>query len=154
MLKSFLRMVGFGQTNSKQKAPPTRARPATRPRVGNPGTGDRFHFHEGLVATKGGGSQIGKYSPQAGCAIVEIHDQAGRILALDVFKTSEPAPRGPWKPLPGVCATKVVPGDTGRPHQEFEFGLAGPHPLELPQHLLDKMSIGGTLAKVWISCEK
>jgi hypothetical protein len=148
------RILG-GQDNTQ---PQTQPRPAPAPAAATvqahtgPGAAERFAFQDGLKVTGGGGTRIGKYSPQPGCVVVEIYDSAGRLLALDVFSAPVPAPGGPWKPLPHIHATKVVPGMTNRPHQEFEFDLNGDHPIVLPQHLLDKIEIGGVTAKVWWSC--
>ena len=128
------------------------SRPPSHPRKPTGGTGgaEVFRFHEGL--TTGGGNRIGKHSPISGTAVVEILTGSGQIMALDVFEVVSPAPRGPWKPLEGVPATYVVPGNTNRGHQEFEFRLDGPHPLKLPEHLAAKTTIGGVTAKVWWSC--
>jgi hypothetical protein len=89
-----------GQTNTRpetvQAVKPAPEKATVQAHTG-PGTAERFQFKEGLQATRGGGgSRIGKYSPKAGCAVVEILDSAGRLLALDVFGVPEPAPNGPW----------------------------------------------------------
>ena len=111
---------------------------------------DRFHFREGLSTN--GGPAAAKHKPQPNTAIVEVLDKAGRILAMDVFGTPEPAGRDGWKPSPDCSSTFVIVGLTSQAHQEFEC-LLSDAPIELPQHLLDKSSIGGHRAKVWWSCE-
>ncbi len=94
------------------------------------------------------GARAAKHSPAAGTAVVEILDKAGLILALDVIDV-EPAPNGAWYVSPGNPATLVRTGY--RSHQEYSFSLDADHPLELPQHLLNKKGAHST--KVWHSCE-
>lgn len=93
------------------------------------------------------GASAAKHSPAAGTAVIEILDKEGLILALDVVDV-EPAPNGAWH-VAGSPATLVRTGY--RTHQEYSFCLSADHPLDLPQHLLNKK--GAVCARVWHSCQ-
>ena len=107
-----------------------------------------FDFGENLDSD--GGYQVAKYKPQPGQAIVEIYDAAGRMLGMDVFAASSPAPVAPA--LKPIIATDVTVGATSLRHIEFEQPL-NDGPVELPLHLREKSKIGAVSAKVWWSCE-
>jgi hypothetical protein len=151
----FFKRYIYGPSRTKPKEEQVhKASPAagrTAPGPSSPAGTEDFNFHEGLVATAGPSATC-KHIPPAGTAVVEIMRADGTILAMDVFRASFPAPAGPWFPLPNLPATHVRPG-TGSAHQEFEFDMYGPHPIELPDHLAAKTNIGATRARVWWSCE-
>ncbi len=146
----FFRRYIYGPSRKKPQKQKVHAAQTQRGRAAQGAAGaETFDFHEGLVV---GPSATCKHNPPTGTVVVEILRADGILMALDVFRASYPAPNGPFFPLPNLPATHVRPG-TGGAHQEFEFDLNGPHPIELPEHLVAKINIGATRARVWWSCE-
>lgn len=109
---------------------------------------DVFSFGENL--SNDGGYEVAKHKPQPGQAIVEIYDAAGRMLGMDVFAASSPAPGA--VALKPIMATDVRIGLTSLRHIEFEQPL-NDGPVELPLHLREKGRLGAVKARVWWSCE-
>jgi len=94
--------------------------------------------------------------PAPGTAVVELLDTEGNTLMMDILRVDEPAPRGPLRLYDGSPATFVIVphGPVEYAHQSFSFALGKPpYPLDLPAHLLDKVKLGATRARVWWSCE-
>jgi hypothetical protein len=162
----FWRRLFYGQEHTEPQTPPT---PASRrdelyDRIiaeaeknvtswtgvsGTAGSAEVFDFKENIAVSTG--PQPGIHQPRPGTAVVEVVGPNG-LLAMDVFAVTEPAPSGPFKYGP-IASTHVVVGDTNCGHQEFEFPLDGPHPVELPKHIKDKGELGGHTIKIWWSCE-
>lgn len=112
----------------------------------------------GLVETVhvGVGLNRRRVRPAPGTAVVELLDEHGNTLIMDILSVADPAPTGPLRLEDGTPATYVrVPhGPKFYAHQAFGFSLdQKPYPIELPQHLLDKISLGATNARIWWSCE-
>jgi len=146
-------LFGHGKRTKIPKIPRAQVPKEPRKPKRKPGTADVFDFREGLTAAVNGPSpKVAKYIVQPGTAAVEVYDTAGRLMAYDVFKATEPAPRGAWYPVKGKPATLVVPGQTSTPQQEFEFDFGDAHPITMPEHILAKREIGGRTIKVWWSC--
>ena len=94
--------------------------------------------------------------PPPGCMIVEICDEAGNMLMLEIIPAEYPAPKGSWSPESGP-STIVNVGDTGFSHQAFTFELNGVKPEympALPERFLEKVSIGAKRAYIYWSCEE
>ena len=94
--------------------------------------------------------------PPPGCMIVEITDEAGNMLMLEVIEAEYPAPPGSWSPESGP-STIVNVGETGFSHQAFSFELGGVKPEympDLPDRFMEKVNIGATRAYVFWSCEE
>jgi hypothetical protein len=91
--------------------------------------------------------------PPPGTMIIEMVDRGGNTLMIDTVPTEKQAPRGPFHVL-GRPATYVQIGATGYAHQAFAFFVDEPeYPVEIPQHLLDKIELGAQKVRVWWSCE-
>lgn len=112
----------------------------------------------GLVETVhvGVGLNRKRVRPSPGTAVVELLNATGDTLMMDILKVADPAPRGPMRLSNGSPSTFVIVphGPVEYAHQAFGFSLDEPeYPISLPQHLLDKISLGATNARIWWSCE-
>ena len=113
----------------------------------------------GLVETihVGVGVDRRRMRPPPGCMIVEICDEAGNMLMLEVIPAEYPAPPGAgWSPESGP-ATFVSVGETGFCHQAFSYELDGVKPEympALPDRFMEKVNIGATRAYIYWSCEE
>jgi hypothetical protein len=112
----------------------------------------------GLVETVhvGVGLNRRRVRPTPGTAVVELLNANGDTLIMDILKVADPAPRGPLRIANEDPATFVrVPlGPIFQSHQAFVINLDNtPYPIDLPQHLLDKIPLGATRARIWWSCE-
>jgi hypothetical protein len=117
-----------------------------------------FKERLGLVETVhvGVGMNRKRVRPTPGTAVVELLNETGDTLIMDILLVDDAAPAGPLRLSNGGVATYVrVPhGSLFYSHQAFDFELDElPYPIELPQHLLDKISLGATKARIWWSCE-
>ena len=112
----------------------------------------------GLVETVhvGVGLNRKRVRPTPGTAVVELLNEHGDTLIMDILKVADAAPIGPLYIANEAPATfvKVPHGPIFHSHQAFVINLDNtPYPIDLPQHLLDKIPLGATKARIWWSCE-
>jgi len=117
-----------------------------------------FKERLGLVDTVhvGVGLNRSRVRPLPGTAVVELLDAHGDTLIMDILKVGDAAPRGPMHLPDGSPSTFVIVphGPVEYAHQAFAFNLNEPEfPIDLPQHLLDKIPLGAISARIWWSCE-
>jgi hypothetical protein len=112
----------------------------------------------GLIETVhvGVGLNRNRVRPTPGTAVVELLNEHGDTLIMDILQVADPAPQGPLHLVGSGPATfvRVPHGPIFYAHQAFVIDLKNkPYPIELPEHLLDKIPLGATNARIWWSCE-
>ncbi len=125
-------------------AQPTRGVPG----LGQPGA-ENFNYSDNLTTGMPAGS-TGAYTPAPGTAVLEVLSGNRAVLTMDTVRVGSPAPKGPYH-AGGVPATHVRPGN-GNEYQTFELPLDAAHPFKMPQSILDKKEIGGTILRIYWSC--